>query len=83
MSQISQLKSLGLESYLQVRINEEKEMKEVLVALTVSQPADRFPRDLAVVNFGLHYKPDQKLRDDVTDFFNFWAASKVILSYSL
>lgn len=65
---------------MQVRINEGKETNEVLAALMVSQPPDRFPSDLAVVNFGLHYRPDQRLRNDVTNFFNFWAASKVVLS---
>lgn len=77
---MSCLATLGLKSYAQVRINEGKETNDVLAALMVSQAPDRFPRDLAVVNFGLHYRPDQRLRDDVTNFYNFWAASKVVLS---
>ena len=63
------------ESGRQVRINEAKETVAVLEALAASQPG--LPQDLAVVNFGLHYKADQRLANDVAWFHAEWLAHKV------
>ena len=62
---------------MQVRINEAKEMGTVLMALMESQPPERFVRDLAIVNFGLHYRPDQRLKNDVGSLHSIWSAHRV------
>ena len=60
-----------------MRINIAKEVGAVLMALMESQPPERFPQDLAIVNFGLHYQPDKRLRDDVELFHREWMVNKV------
>ena len=62
---------------MQVRINIAKEVVTVLMALIESQPPERFTRDLAIVNFGLHYRPDKRLRNAVNSFHAGWAEHRV------
>lgn len=51
----------------------------MLTALAESQPPERFTRDLAIVNFGLHYRPDKRLRNDVDAFHRGWIENKARL----
>ena len=60
-----------------MRINIAKEVVAVLMALAESQPPERFTRDLAIVNFGLHYGPDKGLKNDVDAFHRGWIENKV------
>lgn len=59
-----------------VRINDGKDVGNILEALMDSQSPEQFPRDLAIVNFGLHYQPGTRLRDDVAQFHSMWATHR-------